>query len=281
MRKIRNKRVRKALFYLSRYGTLAAFVVLMACVVRYISVGRDSKTVVCDKDVIKSAVEKNTHVSVKDKKDDKDDEGIVNLSSYPEKLVELYKNNKDAREYVLDYYEKKDTDYDVDLSDSSDCDDVPLFMQWDYRWGYKMYSGDLFGLTGCGPTCLSMAAVYLTHNTEYSPKWMLRFSVDNGYSVDGSGSAWTLVSAGAKKLGMNVSEIPLSKETMIDSISKDSLIIAVMGPGDFTTSGHFIVIKGYDNGFLINDPNSYVNSQKKWEYDTLKGQIKNMWKVSI
>ena len=35
------------------------------------------------------------------------------------------------------------------------------------------------------------------------------------------------------------------------------------------------MIKGYDNGFLINDPNSYLNSQKKWEYDTLKGQIKN------
>ena len=39
----------------------------------------------------------------------------------------------------------------------------PLFLQWDPRWGYTEYGEDSFlGLSGCGPTCLSMVLYYLT-----------------------------------------------------------------------------------------------------------------------
>ena len=33
---------------------------------------------------------------------------------------------------------------------------VPLFLQWDERWGYRSYGGDFLAVTGCGPTALSM-----------------------------------------------------------------------------------------------------------------------------
>ena len=37
-----------------------------------------------------------------------------------------------------------------------------------------------------------------------------------------------------------------------------------MGPGDFTNSGHFIVIYDYSRKkFSVNDPFSYTNSSKK------------------
>ena len=59
-------------------------------------------------------------------------------------------------------------------------------------------------------------------------------------------------------------------------------IIASMAPGNFTDAGHFIVIVGYENGeFLVNDPNSLINSEKKWSYETLRGQIKNMWSYRV
>jgi predicted double-glycine peptidase len=55
-----------------------------------------------------------------------------------------------------------------------------------------------------------------------------------------------------------------------------------MGPGDFTTTGHFIVLTGYDGqGFIINDPNSEENSEKIWTYQQLKNQIKNLWAFSL
>ena len=41
-----------------------------------------------------------------------------------------------------------------------------------------------------------------------------------------------------------------------------------MGPGEFTSNGHFIVLTGLQNGRLkINDPNSRKNSEKTWDID--------------
>jgi predicted double-glycine peptidase len=55
-----------------------------------------------------------------------------------------------------------------------------------------------------------------------------------------------------------------------------------MGPGDFTTQGHFIVLTGVDGDgkILLHDPNSRKNSEKAWEYERLAGQMKNLWKYS-
>ena len=49
-------------------------------------------------------------------------------------------------------------------------------------------------------------------------------------------------------------------------------------PGDFTTEGHFIVlVEKQDGGYVVQDPNSRVRSQKLWDYGTLEPQIKNLW----
>ena len=51
-----------------------------------------------------------------------------------------------------------------------------------------------------------------------------------------------------------------------------------MRKGDFTTTGHFIVLTGYEDGRItVNDPNSRKRSEKTWDFDTLQYQIKNLW----
>ena len=57
------------------------------------------------------------------------------------------------------------------------------------------------------------------------------------------------------------------------------MVILSVGKGDFTVhSGHFIVLYGYKNGkFQLNDPFSYTNSSKLWDYQTLMNQTKNTW----
>ncbi len=58
------------------------------------------------------------------------------------------------------------------------------------------------------------------------------------------------------------------------------IIICAMRPGDFTASGHFIVIYGYDGeGFRVNDPNCVARSRQKWPFETIQGQIKQLWSV--
>ena len=53
-----------------------------------------------------------------------------------------------------------------------------------------------------------------------------------------------------------------------------------MGKGDFTTSGHYIVLVGMEEGLLrVNDPNSYANSEKLWPYEQLESQFRNLWVI--
>lgn len=199
------------------------------------------------------------------------------VSEYPEDLLELYRRHPESEKYVLEYPAKKDNP-PADVISDVDLSDVPLFMQWDQRWGYGEYAGNLFGLSGCGPTCLSMAAVFLTGDTSMTPGWMGRFAEEHGYGVEGSGSAWTLFSEGAELLGLDVTQIPLDENRIIANLEVNNPIVAAMGPGDFTTTGHFIVLAGYEDGRLkINDPNSTENSEKLWDYEQIKGQIRNLW----
>lgn len=53
---------------------------------------------------------------------------------------------------------------------------------------------------------------------------------------------------------------------------------AACRPGDFTSTGHFIVLVGIEDGKIrVNDPNSRARSQVLWEYDRLESQINNLW----
>lgn len=205
-------------------------------------------------------------------------ENNLSISEWPDELIELLDRNPETKDFVLNYPLKKNITTEVDLSEYKDCDSVPLFMQWDERWGYNQYAGELMGISGCGPTCLSMVSVYLLNNTDYTPKYIAEFAETNGYSVSGNGSSWTLISNGGEELGLDITEIPLVEKRIIDNLEVGNPIICVMGPGDFTSTGHFIVITDFEDGKVkINDPNSKSRSEKLWELSDVMGQIRNLW----
>ncbi|MFQ9985977.1 MAG: C39 family peptidase [Lachnospiraceae bacterium] len=199
---------------------------------------------------------------------------------YPARLLAALENNEEMRQFVLDYPEKKDIDVEnIKLSLDEDRR-IPLFLQWDERWGYAPYGGGMIGLDGCGPTCLSMVLVGLTQDLDMNPKRVAQFSSENGYVTD-AGTLWALMTEGAEQLGLHSEEVSLSESRMTAELEDGHPIICSMRPGDFTTTGHFIVIYGVEDGeFLVNDPNSRARSEKRWSYEQLSGQIKVMWAFS-
>lgn len=208
---------------------------------------------------------------------------VQNPGRYPERLLESLGRNSELLDFTLGYPEKKGTyAKKIDLSGKCQKGKIPLLMQWDKDWGYAPYGNGVIGLDGCGPTCLSMAVVGLTGDTSKNPKAIADFSERNGYLDSKSNSTlWTLMSDGAGKLGLNSKEIPLSRDRMAGELSEGHLIICCMGPGDFTTQGHFIVLCGFQNGkFSIRDPNSRTRSGETWSYETLKHQIRDLWALS-
>lgn len=202
----------------------------------------------------------------------------LSVHAWPDELIQLAVRNPEAMEFVQNYPLKKDLTPDIDLSEYRGCDSVPLLMQWDQRWGYSEYAGEPMGISGCGPTCLSMVSIYLQGDSGLDPRAMAQFSAKNGYSVDHSGSAWALMAEGGRKLGLDVTQLPLDKNRILRNLEVGNPIICIMGPGDFTAKGHFIVLTGYEDGKIrLNDPNSAERSAMDWDYDQIAPQIRNLW----
>ena len=171
---------------------------------------------------------------------------------------------------------------EIDLSEHLGSETVPLFFQWDERWGTTIYGSDVMEVTGCGPTCLSMVLVHLLQDATFTPRYVADFAEDNDYYAKGSGSKWALISEGGETLGLDVTELPLDENRMKKNLELGNPIICIMGPGDFTTAGHFIVLTGVkENKFVVNDPNSKENSERLWSYEEISGQIKNLWACKL
>lgn len=202
--------------------------------------------------------------------------------AYPEDLRILFKKNEEARKFVLQYFLEKDKEHVIDLSEYKDDTEMPLFLQWDIRWGYKDYGGETAATAACGPLSLSMVGYHLTKNEKvFSPDKVIDFALSEGYCVPESGTAWVLMSEGAEKLGLTVEELPLSEGMIIDRLEQGKPVVLIMGPGVFTSSGHYIVLRGYEDGyFLVNDPNSVRRTEKKWKFSEFSDQILNIWAYS-
>ena len=198
--------------------------------------------------------------------------------SIPRSLLDLMERNPETTNFVMNYPNRKEEE--IDLSEYDLSEGVPLMMQWDTRWGYLEYGSDVVALTGCGPVCLAMAGYYVTGDEKFSPDKMVEFALDNGYYSKGNGSAWTLISEGGGKLGLDVTEIPLVKGRILDNLEAGNPIICAMGPGDFTTAGHYIVLVGEEDGLIrVNDPNSRANSEKLWAFEDIESQFRNLWVI--
>ena len=200
-------------------------------------------------------------------------------AQYPRSLVELLERNPETEDFVLNYPLREERAPDLN---GYDRQTVPLFLQWDPMWGYEKYGSDYLAVTGCGPTCLAMAGYYLTGSENMNPLEIAEFAEENGYYAKGYGSSWTLISEGSARLGLTATELPLVKKKITSALEAGNPVILAMGAGDFTTTGHYIVLTGLQDGqFTVNDPNSIANSRKLWSYEQLESQIRNIWAISI
>jgi len=203
-----------------------------------------------------------------------------NAAAYPDKILQNLAVNSEMKQYVIDYPAKIRVVFDGNFTVDVTEDEVPLFLQFDERWGYADYGSSLIGISGCGPTCLSMAYTYLKQDGSMNPIKVGDFSVQNGYVGENNDTSWALMTDGATALGLTSEELSLSKENLVAALDEGKVVICSMTPGDFTRNGHFILIRSYDKGlFYVNDPNSEARSKVGWDYDRLSSQISNMWAI--
>lgn len=144
--------------------------------------------------------------------------------------------------------------------------EVVYFNQLDERYSNMPYGTDDIGGYGCGPTAMSIVVSSLTSET-VDPIAMARWSYENGYWCSKSGSYHSLIPAAAKEWGLNVEGCSASEgQKIVDALSNGKLVVAIMLKGHFTSSGHFIVLRGVKDGkILVADPASYDRSSMEWD----------------
>ena len=210
------------------------------------------------------------------KKNPETKEIILNREKYSDDLLTWLFDHQEALQWVIDYPEQSARSEEELSAQGLQAVDF----QWSEVWGYASYGSENIGMGGCGPTSLSMVATGLTGNTSFTPKYVADMSVNMGYYVDEVGTDWTLMTAGASELGINSAQLTnWSEDTLKSELSAGHPIICSMGPGDFTNQGHFIVLSGLteEGKVLINDPNSKINSRKKWDLNTIINQMNAAW----
>lgn len=204
-------------------------------------------------------------------------EVIDNCESYPTDLLKMLSRNEDMLDFVLGYPENRGRVLAEDIGEV-EKGTVPLLLQYDPRWGYGAYGSSTVAVSGCGPACLAMVIAGLTGDNSVTPYDVARYANAHGYYVPGAGTAWTLMSKGSAHFGVIGEELPLVESIMKRELAEGRPIICSVGPGDFTTAGHFIVLTGVEDGqFTVNDPNSPQRSEMLWDYETLEPQISNLW----
>ena len=202
-------------------------------------------------------------------------------ADYPAWFPEALAISAENIDFLLNYPYRYGIPQTADITGVS-RDTVPLFIQWDDRWGYLDYNGGICGVNGCGPTCLSMVAYYLTGKAEYTPSYMVAFATENRYAVPGVGTDWSMMTDGAQKLGLASEVLPAVKGKVTAKLEAGIPVIASVKPGVFTPVGHYIVLVGYEDGkFRINDPNSHERSERLWEWDEFIGDVRNFWAISL
>lgn len=144
---------------------------------------------------------------------------------------------------------------------------VVYYNQLDERWKYSPYGTDTIGGYACGPTAMAIVISSLTSET-IDPPHMAQWAYEHGYWCSGNGSYRSLIPGAAQAWSLSVDGCTASEpQRIIDALAEGKLVVALMTKGHFTSSGHFIVLRGCtsDGKILVADPSSYKRSEKSWD----------------
>ena len=90
----------------------------------------------------------------------------------------------------------------------------------------------------------------------------------NGQYCEGAGSYHSLVPESGRAYGFAVRGAGSSpKDAVLSALKSGKMVIVLMGPGHFTSGGHFILLRGIsdDGKILVSDPASRLRTLRQWD----------------
>jgi hypothetical protein len=167
-----------------------------------------------------------------------------------------------------------------------------VYMQTDARWKDKPYqtTGETttIGKSGCGPTCAAMLIETLTGKT-YTPVDACAWSIQHGYKALNQGTYYSYFTPQFKAFGIDCKQLNGSNlygnstspvhDQVVNLLKQGYYMIACMGKGNWTSSGHFIVVWWQDGKVRINDPASTKEIRLNGDISTFRSQVKYYFSI--
>ena len=154
--------------------------------------------------------------------------------------------------------------------------EVTYYNQLDERWADEPYGTDNIGGYGCGPTSMSIVVSSLTEQT-VDPPAMAEWAYQHGYWCSGNGSYHSLIPGAAEGFGLSCESIATDDpQAGVDALASGKLIVALMSKGHFTSSGHFLVLRGVtaEGKILVADPASKKRSEQEWDLSIISDEAR-------
>ena len=191
-----------------------------------------------------------------------------------EQLIKLF--------YAQPIVTLSDGEYDGDVSyanSSTFNGKIYYYNQGDYKGYYlstdpknKWNSGTIPN-AGCGPTSIAMVISSML-NKAVTPIDTTKVVCKYGRCSSGGTYIDDLYKALKNDYGMNV-KWEGNKQNVVNALSSgNSLVVALMGPGTFTSSGHYIVLTGIDSAGNVSvaDPASRERTKNKYKFNLILEQ---------
>lgn len=169
------------------------------------------------------------------------------------------------------------------------------YKQTDGKWGSLKYAvqGEKSTIksAGCGPT--AMADVLSAIESQYiDPVTCAAWALQHGYKAKGGGSCYTYPAAQGAVYGVTVRRLNTSNiygntgsvfhGQALAALQAGNWLIACMGKGLWTSSGHYIVAYGYKDGMVyIHDPASAKAARACNTWELFRSQVKYYWVVEV
>lgn len=167
------------------------------------------------------------------------------------------------------------------------------YLQTDPRWAKKDYSAKgektTIGASGCGPTAMAMVLATWA-DPAVDPVSECAWSLSHGYKAPHQGTYYGYFKPAAARYGLRCTMLNGVSiygnagsgyhEKAMAALEAGGLVIACMGPGNWTRSGHYVLVWKIDGGTIyINDPASTLSRRTKGNYALFKQQVKYYWTI--
>lgn len=142
------------------------------------------------------------------------------------------------------------------------------FKQYDSKWAKKMYSSvndtsQTMKSSGCGPTAAADVVATLK-DANVTPWDLAQLYMKQGFRTKSNGTSWSAFKWTATKYGFSKFVKTSSLASLKACIDAGGYVVCSMGPGYWTSGGHYICAWKYEGGYIYcNDPASAKRTKQK------------------